>query len=212
MRGRFIAIEGLDGSGGTTQVEILRRWLETQNLTAVKTYEPSSGPAGQLIRQALRGEVDLGDRVLPYLYAADRRDHVDTVIEPALKRGDWVISDRYLASSLAYQSSAMLFEHVAELNAHFPLPDLTIYLDLDPERCIERIKVRGVAPDRFEQLDRLKVIQEAYRKALAWRSGHVVVIDADRPVAEVAHLIAEAVRKTTEEHSWLGLCRPLPRT
>ena len=180
MSGRFIAVEGLDGSGGTTQVGLLASRLRRQGVTVHLTREPSDGPVGQLIRATLRGQVDLPDPVLPFLFAADRRHHLDREILPRLERGDWVISDRYLASSLAYQSLISTLDRVAELNAEFPLPDLTLYLDLSPAVCVERITTRGEQRERFEQLESLGVIMERYDHAMTWcrrRGGRVVEID-----------------------------------
>ncbi|MBN1336975.1 MAG: dTMP kinase, partial [Deltaproteobacteria bacterium] len=157
--GRLLAVEGLDGSGGTTQVGRLAAALRDRGLDVVTTGEPSRGPVGALIREAL-GRGDEGDeRLLPYLFAADRRDHLDREILPALARGAWVVTDRYLASSLAYQSLTVPFEHVSALNERFPVPDLTLFLALDPALCLDRVSRRGEARELFENLDHLRRIE-----------------------------------------------------
>ena len=171
VRGIFIVIEGLDGSGGTTQTALLRDWMaQTGRWAEVNTTrEPSQGPVGVFLRQALQvagSAPRIGDAVLPYLFAADRRDHLDREIIPALQRCAAVISDRYYHSSLAYQSLSVGLARVVALNAGFRKPDLTIFLDLPPEECLERIVARGGELERFETLDRLRAIAEAYETVL----------------------------------------------
>lgn len=169
MQPLFLVIEGLDGSGGTTQVERLTAWLTQRGASVQRTREPSDGPVGRFIRQALapgNPASRLGDNVLPYLFAADRRDHLDRVVLAGLEQGAFVVSDRYYHSSLAYQSLSVGLHEVAELNRHFRAPDLTIFLDLDPEVCLERILARGGRRDRFEELERLRQIRDAYEAVL----------------------------------------------
>ena len=179
----FVAIEGLDGSGGTTQVGLL-----CDALGAHRTCEPSTGPVGRLIRQALGDASLLGDGVLPYLFAADRRDHLEREIEPRLRAGTPVVSDRYVASSLAYQSLAAPLEHVWSLNSAFRAPSVHVMLDLPVEACLERIEARGGQRDRFETLDQLSRILEAYERAVVLLQGHghrVARVDAGQSVEAV---------------------------
>lgn len=191
----FITVEGLDGSGGTTQLGRLAAACADHwpGRAIIRTREPSPGPVGRLIREALAGG-ELGEAVLPYLFAADRRDHLDRVILPALARGAVVISDRYALSSLAYQSSAVGLERVLALNAGFPAPDLTLMLDLPPDECLERIIARGEARERFETLERLREIAAAYEAAIravpGWR---IARIPADGTADAVEARIREAV-------------------
>jgi dTMP kinase len=206
---RFIAIEGLDGSGGTTQTTLLAASLRERGLQVLVTREPSDGPVGQLIRAVLRGRsigveggpfLDagvLGDTVLPYLFAADRRDHLDRVILPALREGAWVLTDRYFHSSLAYQSLALPFALVAELNAPFPDPDLTVMLDLPPACCLDRILARGGARERFETLERLESVASNYERALDWaarRGAAILRMDASLPPETLRDRILGSLR------------------
>jgi dTMP kinase len=193
----FIAVEGLDGSGGTTQLERLSAaWrLREPGREIVCTREPSPGPVGKLLRQAL-GDVTIGEGVLPYLFAADRRDHLDRVVLPAVARGGVVLSDRYALSSFAYQSAALGLAKVTLLNADFPAPDVTLMLDLPPEACLERILARGEARERFESLERLREIAAAYEAAIVYARGqgwNIVRVDASGTPDAVAARIAEAL-------------------
>ena len=195
MQPLFVVIEGLDGSGGTTQVQRLCAWLEGQGASVQATREPSDGPVGRFIRQALapdNPESRLGDNVLPYLFAADRRDHLDRVVMAGLEAGSFVVSDRYYHSSLAYQSLSVGLHEVAELNRHFRAPDLTVFLDLSPEACLERILARGGQRDRFEELERLRQIQDAYESVLVLcrtRGERIARVDASGTRDEVTAAI-----------------------
>ena len=162
MEGSFIAIEGLDGCGSTTQVHLLAERLNNVHITA----EPSSGPIGKLIRATLRDETPISDAAFPYMFAADRFDHLEREILPLVKAGKMVISDRYYASSMAYQSLAAPLSLITKLNSEFRAPDITIYLSMDPKLALERIDSRGEERERFEQIDRLIEISNAYDSAL----------------------------------------------
>lgn len=196
--GMFIVIEGLDGSGGTTQVERLAAAFRAREPTreVVLTREPSDGLVGRWIRAELAGG-SVSDSVLPYLFAADRRDHLDRVVLPALERGAVVISDRYALSSLAYQAAAVGLDRVRALNEGFPAPRFTFLLDLDPEACLARIEARGRARDRFETLHRLRIVADGYEAALvAQPDPGVVRVDAGATADEVHARILAAIWPT----------------
>ncbi|MCB9745269.1 MAG: dTMP kinase [Alphaproteobacteria bacterium] len=199
-RGVFIAVEGLDGSGGTTQVRLLAEALRAQGRAVHVTAEPSTGPVGKLIRKALADKDMLGDGVLPYLFAADRKDHLEREVQPQLEAGAVVISDRYVASSLAYQSLAAPLGVVSELNARFLAADLTLFLDLPPDQCLQRIEARGLARDRFEQLDILQEIDAAYGAALALlsqRGDRIAHVSASGSPLEVHQRVMQEVAACT---------------
>ena len=210
VRGIFIAIEGLDGSGGTTQSRLLRDWLHQKAgyEEVVLTHEPSAGPVGLFLRSALRVGGDapqIGDAVLPYLFAADRRDHLDREIIPALQRKAAVVTDRYYHSSLAYQSLTVGLARVAKLNADFRPPDLTIYLHLPAEKCLERVLARGGELERFETLDRLRSVEEAYASVLSHCRAHgerIVRLDGAESVealhARIAFHVGTLLAERTE--------------
>lgn len=197
MSGRFYVIEGLDGSGGTTQVVRLAERLRAEGREVVVTREPSPGPIGRFVRKLI-AEEEVGDAPLPYLFAADRRDHLDRVVLPALGRDADVVCDRYALSSLAYQApNGLGLGLVVELNRRFPRPDLTIVLDLDVETCVARIVARGGAVDRFEQAERLRQVRLDYDQAIsiaadAW-GWPIVRIAASHSVEVVAAAVRAAV-------------------
>ena len=194
MQGKFIAIEGLDGCGSTTQIRLLGESLPNTHLTA----EPSSDPVGKLIRQALRDEVNLSDNILPYLFAADRKDHLESEIEPALEAGKTVITDRYYGSSLAYQSLIAPLDRVVALNQDFRAPDVVVFMDISPEQALERIEARGEAKERFETLTHLQEIAASFAVAMALlgdRGETIVRVDAVGSLEEVHARILSALKE-----------------
>lgn len=194
--GAFIVIEGLDGSGKTTQARMLAERLGRFDEPVCSTAEPSLSLPGQLIRQAMSDPTMLGNASLPYLFAADRREHLDRVVLPHLAQGNIVVSDRYIASSLAYQSGLLPMDFIYTLNSRFPKPDLTIFLDAPVEVCLRRIQARNRPGDPFEQEGRLRLVGGAYRDAMRLLASHghrVVPIDAGGDVEKVHAEVVGAV-------------------
>ncbi len=191
MKPLFIAIEGLDGSGGTTQSKLLQSWLHSKGQNVLLTREPTERTVGRFIRQALRTDTEAGqlaENVLPFLFAADRQDHLNSEIHPALNEGSWVITDRYYHSSLAYQSLSVEFNTVAELNKKFLQPDITFVLWLEPELSFQRIEQRGALVERFETLEYLKTISQAYEKVISYskkRGENIQKVNADRSIEDI---------------------------
>ena len=144
-RGVWITLEGGDGSGKTTQAELLAEWLTGTGRTVVRTREPGGSEVGQLIRDiVLHHRGDIAPRAEALLYAADRAHHVSTVVRPALARGEVVLQDRYLDSSVAYQGAGRVLDAAEIRNlslwaAEGALPDLTILLDLDQDEARKRL-------------------------------------------------------------------------
>jgi dTMP kinase len=160
VAGLYIAVEGGEGAGKSTQVEMLADAFWDRGIPVVRTREPGGTDLGQEIRQILlrrTGGVTPSRRAEALLYAADRSHHVDTVVRPALLRGRVVIQDRSVGSSLAYQSGAggLSYDKVAELSAWGTdgiRPHMTFYLDIDPEEGLRRASARGET-NRFEDKD-----------------------------------------------------------
>ena len=198
----FIAVEGLDGAGGTTQCRLLKSWLERQGHIVVSTNEPTDLPVGKFIRSVIQDpHSTVGDEVLAYLFAADRQDHLDGRVKPALSRGEVVISDRYYHSSLAYQSLSLDFDFVAQLNGTFPAPDITIFLSLEPETSFARVQKRGLPVERFETLDRLRSISQSYNRVLDHcqkRGEHLLCLDATQSIEEIHEQICIEVASLME--------------
>jgi dTMP kinase len=189
--GRLIAFEGVEGSGKSTQLELLRRLLDGRGREVVVTREPGGTPAGERMRAVLLDpEVELHPRAEALLFAAARAELVETVIRPALERGAVVLCDRYLDSSLAYQGGArglgrVPVEEVNRFATGGLLPDLVVLLDLDPASGLRR---RSGELDRIEAQDLAfhRRVRQAFRDLAAADPGRFVVVDGAAPVAEVA--------------------------
>lgn len=196
--GLFITLEGGDGSGKTTQASLLHGWLESAGRTVVRTREPGGTEVGVLIRDIVlhhRGEVS--PRAEALLYAADRAHHIATVVRPALERGEVVIQDRYLDSSVAYQGAGRVLgrDEIRDLSLWATeglLPDLTVLLDLDPATARARLDAADKPFDRLEaERDEFHTrVRAEYLVLAAAEPERFLVLDASLPADE----IAEAVR------------------
>ncbi|MEK7193367.1 MAG: dTMP kinase [Patescibacteria group bacterium] len=183
--GKFIVFEGLDGSGKTTQAELLAKFFKSQEKEVVFTKEPTEeSNAGMIIKKILAHEETRSPQELQELFTEDRRTHLDTLILPALKDGKIVISDRYFFSSLAFGATGCDLDWLIGLNAEFPTPDLTFILEVLPERCIERIYARKGDIKLFEKLEVLKKVWETYQK-LPEKFVNMHIVDGDQPILKV---------------------------
>lgn len=191
-KGKFIVIEGLDGSGITDQVDLLKEWLRHQNYDLSRvafTHEPSEGPVGLLLRMTLLGRLDMDEETLALLFAADRRDHVGRFIKPSLTKGIHVISDRYYLSFYAYQAAQGLsLEWLRALGATWIRPDLTMVLDTPLEQCLVSIQKRLVR-ERYEEEAILRRTWEEYQRMISiLRSEHEEIHLVDGTgTAQVVH-------------------------
>ena len=200
-RGKFIALEGIDGSGKSTQIERLVRRLTERGVTCRATREPTGRPVGALIRQALTGQTPLDPRVIAALYAADRIDHLvngEDGLLSLLERGITVVTDRYYFSSYAYHSVDMDMDWVIEANsvsAGLLRPTLTVFLDVPVELALERIRRGRDRLELFEREDRLRKTRALYFEAFERlkETENVAVVDGSGPEDEVAGRIWAAV-------------------
>jgi dTMP kinase len=196
--GRFVVLEGIDGSGTTTQVARLTDRLRAVNVPVRATREPSDGPVGTLARQVLTGRVIVpggrapGWATMALLFAADRMDHVESEIEPFLASGGVVVSDRYDASSLAYQSvssgaeSREAVEWIRSLNRYVRRPDLTVVIDLQSDVAAERRQRRGEAAQLYEQNEMQRALAVFYRNlAQHMPQDRVAVVNGSGSIDEV---------------------------
>lgn len=194
----FIVLEGIDGSGTTTQLEFLTTHLRGRRRSVLPTREPSAGPVGRLLREILLGHhaaaggAAFDGRAMALLFAADRRDHLAREIEVALTAGRDVISDRYVLSSLAYQAVEADRLWVENLADGVRLPDLTVLLDVPIELAADRRARAGRPTERYDADDTLARVAENYRRlaSQAPRWGKTVVVDGSPDADEVARAIA----------------------
>ncbi len=200
-RGLWVTFEGGDGAGKTTQAALLEEWLSDRGRTVVRTREPGGTEVGVLIRDiVLHHRGDIAPRAEALLYAADRAHHVATLVRPALERGDVVIQDRYLDSSVAYQGAGRVLDaaQVCDLSlwaTEGALPDVTVLLDLDPASA----RVRLDADDKpFDRLESEKAefherVREAFLALAQAEPDRFVVLDASLPADDLAAAVRERV-------------------
>ncbi|EQM81640.1 dTMP kinase [Microbacterium maritypicum] len=196
--GVWITFEGGDGSGKTTQSNLLAEWLEGAGRTVVRTREPGGSEVGQLIRDiVLHHRGDIAPRAEALLYAADRAHHVATVVRPALERGDIVLQDRYLDSSVAYQGAGRVLDaaEIRDLSlwaAEGALPDLTILLDLDPAAARTRLDSADKPFDRLEaeKAEFHERVRDAFLALAEEEEERFLVVDA----SSAPEIIAERIR------------------
>ncbi|MBI5411839.1 dTMP kinase [Candidatus Peregrinibacteria bacterium] len=189
----FIAFEGLDGSGSSTHARLLAERLRATGKPVLLTKEPTSDtPTGRQIRDILRHKQAASPEALQRLFVEDRAAHLKDVIEPALARGEIVITDRYLFSTLAYGAPEVPMELLKSLNQNFRLPDITLFLRLDPRLCLERIRGRGQDFELFEKEAALKKVLANY-EAISKDYPNFVTIDASGTIEETAKRIDKAI-------------------
>lgn len=194
MTGLFVTLEGGDGAGKTTQARLLEEWLAARGETVVRTREPGGTEVGVQIREIVlhhRGEID--PRAEALLYAADRAQHIGTLVRPALERGEVVIQDRYIDSSVAYQGAGRVLDasevrNLSKWATHDLRPDLTVLLDLDPTAARLRL---DASRTRFDRLESEKAefharVRQAFLDIAGSDPERFLVVDASRPVEEIA--------------------------
>jgi len=190
----FIAFEGLDGSGSSTQSKILAERLEKSGRPVLKTKEPTRDtPVGKIIREILQHKWDVSPLTLQLLFTADRADHLKSTIEPALKNGRIVVTDRYFFSTIAYGAMDVSMSWLKTLCKYFRIPDITFLFKLDPQICIKRIAGRGSEYELFETTDKLGKIWANYEKvANDYENFHI--IDATKTIEEISDEIWGVVK------------------
>jgi dTMP kinase len=182
-RGFFVCVEGLDGCGKTTQTRLLVRRLRKMGYDAVYTAEPSRGKIGNFVKKyCLHGGKRVSAVVEALLFAADRFEHVQSEIIPALNGGKIVVSDRYVYSSLAYQGAAGLdLEWIWKINEHAMRPDLAVFVDVEPEIVIHRLKPKK---STMENLETQRKVRDVYIKFV--ERGELVRVDGNKAEKGVA--------------------------
>ncbi|HNY01323.1 MAG TPA: dTMP kinase [Bacteroidales bacterium] len=195
----FIALEGIDGSGKSTQARLLAEWLAGQGRRVHLTEEPTRHPIGALLRQVLRHEMEADHRTIAGLFVADRLDHLLNTTDGMLKRlheGFDVITDRYYFSSYAYQGAHVPMDWVIQANAmsaSLLRPDLTIFIDIPPRVAMERIRKGRKATELFETLENLTLVRAKFLEAFERLKDEekVCIIDGNRAPEAVAEEIRQ---------------------
>ena len=217
-RAAFIVLEGIDGAGTTTQAQRLAERIRGGNAKVLVTNQPSSGPVGSLVRLALTRRVvgaalhyhdpvagvtnghptasppnavapeSLDFRTMALLFAADRMDHVAALVTPSLEQGRHVVCDRYLLSSLAYQGTEVEPEWILEINRFAPRPDVTIFLDLDVDEAMNRMRRSRWTRDVYENRDLQLAVRDRYHHSIARygsQLGRIETLNAEFSADEV---------------------------
>lgn len=193
----FIVFEGIDGSGTSTQLALLK-----QNFIEKKLYftaEPTNSPIGLFIRSILKGNIKVSPSTMAYLFASDRNEHIhglDGVLAKQ-KEGFTVFSDRYLFSSLAYQNPICPKALPQKLNEDFPLPEYLFYFDIDPEKSLSRVFKRGET-EIYENLAFQEQTRKEYKKIINWYKENsrmkIIEIDASKSIDEVYAKIMDSLK------------------
>jgi len=187
-KGAHISFEGIDGSGKTTVSTSLYLKLREKGYPCFYTVEPTFMRVGALIRLHASRIRNAPQYYLALLFAADRVEHYERIIRKRLEKGYYVISDRYVHSSIAYQGGLLNdLEWVRIINNRVPPPDLAIYLDIDPENALRRKNVSGP----FEDISLLEKIRSVYLKLV--ENGELIMVDADKPLEEVLEEVTKIV-------------------
>ncbi len=185
-KGKFIVFEGLDGSGQSTQAQLLKDYLEKdKKVSAVLTKEPTNElPIGVLIRQILKKEISISPAAFQLLFCADRSEHLEKIIKPALEKNKYVISDRYFYSTIAYGSLSLNTDWLIEVNKPFLSPDIVFLLKVRPQVCMERIDKNRNKREFFEESEKLKKVWQTY-EILSQKFSNIKIIDGEKNIEEV---------------------------
>ncbi len=207
----FIAVEGIDGAGTSTQSDLLASWLKEKKVSVHQTREPSDGRVGRIIRDYLSGadgipDMDRHYHTLALLFAADRLDHLGREVEPRLAEGVSVVSDRYVLSSLVYQSLHCERKWVLQINSEALSPQVTFLIDVPAELAMERIARRSLfaKTDIYETRDNLEKLRRKYLKAAGelYPDQEILVIDGtdapEKVLERITHQLGPRLREFAE--------------
>jgi len=186
--GVFIDIEGLDGSGQSTQIQLLRKTLDLKETNYLLTKEPNEGCyLGKEIRQILKKEKEMENPLrLQEMFVDNRRDHLKKIITPQLKNNGMVITDRYLWSTVAYGSLGIDPQQTLKMNQDFILPDMTFFIKTSPKECIRRMNASRPSLEYFEELDKLKKVYKTYLNLSKRFKDNIMVINGEDKEEKIA--------------------------
>ncbi len=195
FHGKFIVVEGLDGSGSSTQIFRVVDFLKENGRKIHITKEPTNNLIGGLIRGQLSGDWKSSPECLQLLFAADTAHHLKKEIIPLLKKGVTVISDRYFFSTIAFGSTKIEDRKwLIDINDRFILPDLTIFIKVSPEVCVERMKKSRFRIELFEEREKLEKTWKSYEK-LTKEFNNIKVVDGERSIQEISYEILNLIKK-----------------
>jgi len=205
-RGRFIVFEGLDGSGKSTQVRHLARRLQAEGISVYETFEPTDSPIGSLIHQIMMGRIHCDHRTIAALFVADRIDHLLNEVNGIyhkVREGRIVVSDRYYFSSYAYHGVHMPVEWIVQANslaAGVLRPDVNIFLDVPPDKCVARLNREKWHLELYENSEMLRKVRQKYLECFAMLDSieRVVLVNADADPNQVADEVWSTVAKILE--------------
>ncbi len=207
--GLFIAFEGLDGSGLSTQAAKLSEWFTANKYSCVLTKEPTVSLIGGFIKSILRKEWKTDSMTLQLLFCADRSHHLNTEILPALKSGKVVITDRYLFSTLAFGSADPLIDVsvLEKINSQFLQPDITFFIDVPAKVSLERIKTSRFDTELFEREEKLEKTRQAFLE-LTNKSKNFYRVDGTQSIEDVHEVVKEIVKRAISKRNF-GVQRSL---
>jgi len=205
MKAKFITLEGIEGSGKTSSLKSITDLLDKKNISYVVTREPGGSSIGKELRAILLDpETEISPEVELLLMLSDRKDHVEKVILPNLEKGNWVVSDRFMDSSIAYQGGGRQLgkKLIISLSEYLnlPQPDLTLLFDLPVETSLSRVKARGEL-DRFEkeELEFHKRIRNTYLDLAKNNSNRIKIIDSSEKIESMLNNVKQAIEKLFNE-------------
>jgi len=205
MKAKFITLEGIEGSGKTSSLKSITDLLDKKNISYIVTREPGGSSIGKELRTILLDpDTEISPEVELMLMLSDRKDHVEKIILPNLEKGNWVISDRFMDSSIAYQGGGRQLDKKLIISLtdylNLPQPDLTLLFDLPVEISLSRVKARGEL-DRFEkeELEFHKRIRNTYLDLAKNNSNRIKIIDSSKKIESMLNNVKQAIEKLFSE-------------
>lgn len=205
MKAKFITLEGIEGSGKTSSLKSITDLLDKKNISYIVTREPGGSSIGKELRAILLDpDTEISPEVELMLMLSDRKDHVEKIILPNLEKGYWVISDRFMDSSIAYQGGGRQLDKKLIISLtdylNLPQPDLTLLFDLPVEVSLSRVKARGEL-DRFEkeELEFHKRIRNTYLDLAKNNSNRIKIIDSSKKIESMLNNVKQAIQKLFSE-------------